>query len=295
MVKGIRSLALAAVLGGTIAPATLLAAPDAKPASARNQIETSLLVSGNVDIETDGSVSRLDIDQEDKLPAGVVKLVRTYGMQWKFAPVIRAGQVVKARAPLSLRVVAKKLDDGNYQVALRGVSFERYDGKDPESVASIKLDPPRYPSDAFRAGAGGTVYLVLKVSREGRVADALAEQVNLRIMSTDGEMRRLRNEFADSALEASRKWTFRVPTEGAEAAKPYWTVRVPVSYAIGYGRKPDDGYGTWINYVPGPRQTAPWEQDVDGGPGFEPDTLTDGGVYMANSNAPRLLTPLQGG
>ena len=295
MVKGIRMLVLAVSLGAIIVPTAAMADSGASPASVRNQMETSLMVSGHVDIETDGSVSHIDLDHEEKLPPGVAKFVRDSGLRWQFEPIEVGGQVVKARAPMNLRVVAKKLDNGNFQIDLRGVSFERYDSEDPQSIAMVKMDAPRYPTEAFRAGASGTVYLIVKVGRDGHVEDAVAEQVNLRIFTSEGEMRRLRKIFANASLDAGRKWTFRTPTAGEQATRPYWTVRVPVSYAISVGRLPTDEYGAWVSYIPGPRETAPWADKEKEGASFSPDTLGDGGVYLANSNAPRLLTPLQGG
>jgi hypothetical protein len=293
MMKGVRTLAIAAALGVVLAPTHAAAGSGASPASVRKQIESSMVVSGQIDIEPDGSVSRLELDHEDQLPDGVIKLVRGNAMQWKFEPVERDGHLVKARAPMSLRVVAKKLDNGDYQVALRGVSFERYDAKDPTGLGTIKMEPPSYPSSAIRARAGGTVYLAVKVGRNGRVEEAVAEQVNLRIIAAEGDMRRLRKAFADSAIDAARQWSFRVPTQGPEAGRPFWNVRLPVSYAL--SRDDPQPYGKWVAYVPGPRQPAPWLQAGKNGESFLPDTLADGGVYLADSQAPRLLTPLQGG
>lgn len=292
--KGIRSMALVLALGGALAPSMAMAAGGAGPGSVRKQIESSLVVAGDVYIETDGSVSRLDIDQEEKLPSGVVKLVRDNALQWKFQPVVREGHAVKAIAPMRLRVVAKKLDGDRYEIALRGVSFERYDEKDPRQVAAVSMPPPHYPTDAFRANAGGTAYLVVKVGRDGRVEDAVVEQVNLRVIASEGEMRRLRKLLADASVSAARKWTFRVPTEGEEASREFWSVRVPVSYSLSRNIAEGQTYGQWISYIPGPREVVPWA-DRTPRADFSPDTLVDGGIYMADSAAPKLLTPLQGG
>jgi hypothetical protein len=274
--------------------ASAMPAVAAGPASVRKQIESSLLVEGEVDIELDGSVSKVVFDREEKLPEGVVKFVRDSARQWKFEPVVVDGKAVQARAPMSVRVVAKKLDDGQYRIEIRSASFERgYDEKSPGSVASIKMDPPRYPENAYRAGASGTVYLILKVGRDGSVQDAVAEQVNLRVVAPEADMRMFRKIFATSALVAAQKWTFRPPTEGENAADPYWTVRVPVFYSLDPQSR-EVSYGRWLSYVPGPRERAPWVTDKDRA-GFSPDALVEGGVYMANEKGPRLLTPLQGG
>lgn len=275
-----------------------VAAPTAgSVAAVRQQVESSMLVGGDIHIETDGSVSALQLRQEDKLPEGVVKLVRDNALQWRFEPIVVDGKPVRATTPMNLRVIARKLEGGSYEISLRGVSFQKYDAVDPYSVTSIAMTPPRYPELAFRAGATGSVYLLVKVGRDGKVEDAFAEQVNLTFLSRESDQRRFREVLAKNAVDAAKRWTFRVPAEGDSATQPYWNVRVPISYAMGDSRdnKRADTYGRWTSYVAGPRESAPWrtpDQNTDA----SPDTLAEGGVYMADSNAgPRLLTPLQGG
>jgi len=238
----------------------------------------------------------LQLRQEEKLPEGVVKLVREQALQWRFEPIVVDGKAVRAIAPMSVRVIARRLEGGSYEVSLRGVSFQKYDSTDPQNVSSITMNPPRYPELAFRAGATGSVYLLVKVGRDGKVEDAFAEQVNLTYLSRESDQRRFRELLAKNAVTAAKGWTFRVPTEGDSATQPYWNVRVPISYNIGDSR-PDQGaetYGRWKSYVAGPRASAPWRTQ-DQNAEASPDSLAEGGVYMADRNTgPRLLTPLQG-
>lgn len=271
-------------------------ATGAGPGAVRKQVESSLLVTGKIDIEPDGAVSALAIDQQDKLPEGVVRFVRDSVKQWKFEPALRDGKAVPARAPMTLRIVAKRQQGDSYQVEIRHASFATYDPKDPRAVTSLKMAPPSYPEAAYRVGASGSAYLVLKVARDGSVADAAVEQVNLRIVGSEGEMKKLREILAKSALAAARKWTFRPPIEGEDVSAPYWAVRVPVNYSLRDepNEGMDDSYGHWVSYVPGPRTRAPWDTGKDAS-GFSPDTLSAGGVYMVDNNGPRLLTPLQQG
>lgn len=290
--------------GASIAGALLLSAPQliaAAPAAGgiaavRQQVESSMLVGGDIHIETDGSVSALQLRQEERLPEGVIKLVRDNVLQWRFEPVVVDGKPVRAIAPMNLRVIARKLEGGSYEVSLRGVSFQKYDAVDPHNVTSTAMTPPRYPEAALRAGATGSVYLLVKVGRDGKVEDAFAEQVNLTFLSRESEQRRFREVLAKSAVAAAKGWTFQVPTEGDSVSQPYWNVRVPISYAIGNSRdnKGAETYGRWTSYVAGPRESAPW-RTPDRNTDASPDTLAEGGVYMADSNTgPRLLTPLQG-
>ncbi|QEO25196.1 energy transducer TonB [Xanthomonas translucens] len=265
------------------------------PGAVRKQVESSLLVTGKINIEPDGAVSALAIDHADKLPEGVLGFVRQSVQRWTFEPALRDGKPVPTRTPMTLRLVAKRQQGDRYQVEIRHASFAAYDPKDPRAVTSIRTPPPAYPEAAYRVGASGSAYLVLKVARDGSVADAAVEQVNLRIVASESEMQTLREIFARSALAAARKWRFRPPSEGKEVSAPYWAVRVPVNYSLRDQPKQgmDSSYGHWISYVPGPRARAPWDTGEDAS-GFSPDALSAGGVYMVDNNGPRLLTPLQG-
>ena len=263
--------------------------------SVRERVESSMVVRGNLSIETDGSVSALQLDKEEALPVGVVSMVRDAAMKWRFEPILREGAAVRALAPMSLRVVARKVDGDSYEISLRGINFARLDGEDDaENIARIEMKPPRYPEQAYRAGVSGSVYLLLKVDRDGKVADAFAEQVNLTVLSRESEQRWARDLLAKSALAASRRWTFRVPAQGPNAGQPFWVVRVPVSYALDRGAAEGQDAGRWVSYVPGPRERAPWRDDAEQ-IGFSPDALVDGSVNLVDNRGPHLLTPLQGG
>jgi hypothetical protein len=294
MKNWIRAMGITGVL--LLSTPLLASAAGYGPAAVRKQVESSMLVRGEVQIETDGTVSAVTLHREEKLPEGVVTLVRDAALQWRFEPIVVDGAVVKAIAPMSLRVTARKVEDDSYEIALRGVNFQRYDSKDPQNVASLDMPPPSYPEQAWRTGASGDVYLLVRVGRDGKVEDAFAEQVNLGFISGATEQRRFRDLFARNAVTAAKRWTFRTPTMGETASQPYWNIRVPVSYRLSTGPVPreDDGYGRWNSYVAGPRESAPWRDDAQEAH-FSPDTLPDGGVYMADNKGPRLLTPLQGG
>lgn len=277
----------------TATPVTAMAESGGGIAAVRERIESSLVVRGEVSIETDGSVSAVQLAKEDKLPVGVVSMVRDAGLKWRFEPVLRDGVAVRAVAPMSLRVIARKLDGDRYEISLRGINFARLDADDPENIARVSLKPPRYPEQAYRAGISGSVYLLVKVGRDGKVEDAFAEQVNLTFLSRENDQRRARDLLAKSALAGARQWTFRVPTQGPGAAQPFWNVRVPVSYSLDNGGAEGQEQGRWVSYVPGPRERAPWREGSEQ-LGFSPDALVDGSVNLVDNNGPHLLTPLQG-
>jgi len=270
-----------------------------KPAEIPEQAELSMLVTGMVLVEPDGSVSGWEIDQREKLPGFVVNLIENSAPVWRFEPVLLDGRPRKAKALMSLRVVANRLDDGNYRVAIQSGYFgkdaisdpkERWRQTPSDEIRSLKLTPPGYPMDALERGVRGTVYLVVRVNRQGAVDDVAVEQVDLRVIGTERQMNAMRNTLAKPALVAARKWRFEVPTTGESANDEYWSVRVPVDYLFA-GEK--QKYGEWQAYIPGPRQEVPWvEEDPDSGE--SPDAMVAGGVYEVGKGL-KLLTPLQRG
>lgn len=279
----------------------------AGPRAVREQAEMSMLVTGMVLVDADGSVSGWEVDQREKLPDYVANLVERSAPMWKFEPVLVDGRPRATKARMSLRLVAEKLDDGNFRIAISNGYFGRdamsgkerkaldRSGDDDEGQANdilraVAMRPPGYPDSALQMGARGTVYLVLRIGRDGAVEDVAVEQVNLRIVGNENQMRRIRDMLSKPAASAARRWTFQVPTTGESAAQDYWLVRVPVDYEFA-GEK--SRYGQWQAYIPGPYQRHPWhEDDADAGRG--PDALADGGIYEAGKGL-KLLTPLQQG
>ncbi|HUD40552.1 MAG TPA: energy transducer TonB [Dokdonella sp.] len=269
----------------------------ASPTTVRKQIEASMLVTGSVLIEPDGSVGQLEIDDRAALPTEVAGLIESAGSAWKFEPVRVDGIARRAKARMSLLLVANRRDDGKYGVSIRSGYFgedamtaeERQHRADSIRLLSRKPNPT-YPMGASEKGARGTVYLAVKVGRQGMVEDVIVEQVNLRYVASESEMRKMRDMFARSALAAVKNWTFQPPTEGASASADFWSVRVPIRYDFDV-KAPS--YGEWQAYVPGPRQPIPWsgrapvEND-------SPDALVAGGIYEIGKGM-QLLTPLQSG
>lgn len=263
----------------------------------RKQGEASMLVTGVVMIEPDGSVGELKLDQPDKLPPGVLGLLDQAGKAWRFEPHTVDGVASKAKARMSLRVVAKKLESGDYSVELRSAYFgraamspeERIANEGTATVRSESLRPPQYPEGAMYAGARGIVYLIVKIGPDGRAQETAVEQVNLQVVAREDQMAQFRDQFGKAALRAAKLWKFQVPTTGPMADDSAWVVRVPVSYQMPGYKVP--GYGEWEVYVPGPRKQVPWAEDKDA---VDPDAMMAGGLYPAGQGM-RLLTPLQSG
>lgn len=280
------------ILLGALALMLSFSVTAAGPGAVRKTIESSMLLTGTIVVGVDGQVTEYAIDQPEKVAKGVLDFVGNNVRHWQFEPTLHDGKPATVRNKMSVRVVANKQDNGDVTVRLGGVSFLPFKVEEGMQVASTKMTPPRYPMGAARAGATGTVYLVVKVGRGGDVQDVFAEQVNLEFVANENIMEQARKIFADASIKAAKQWKFAPPVKGEDMDDAYWTVRVPVDYSMGGGKT--HKYGEWKSYVPGPRQQIPWNELHDM-PSFSPDTMVAGsGVYQAGKGL-RLLTPLQGG
>lgn len=287
-------LAVALALGSTALTHTVEAQAQSARA-VRASVESSMVLTGHVDIGTEGNVEGFHLDKREQVPANLVAFVEAQVKDWRFERVLVDGKAVPARTPVTLRLVAKPDDKGGSIVRLAAASFEQYRDEATDSVTRLTQKAPVYPRSVFDMGGQGEVVLLLKVGADGRVVDVFAEQVNLGVYGTEPQMRRMRDELARASIAAARDWTYRTPTTGEARNASSWDIRVPVSYAISYPNgKEKGGYGRWESYIPGPRGRAPWRT---GGVAADAsaDLLPSGGVFMADvSSGPRLLTPLGG-
>ncbi|MDH5835184.1 energy transducer TonB [Luteimonas kalidii] len=283
------------------------AAQAAGVAEARKQVEASMLVTGRVTITREGTVSDWTIDQREKLPEVVANMVDAAAPGWRFEPIEIDGEPAHGSARMSLQMIAERIDDERFRVSIRNGYFgreavsraqppgrrgKREDASFPDDrLSGLEMRAPGYPALALEAGVQGTVYVIVRVDRSGRVQDAAVEQVNLRALGNAREMARMRDLLAKPALAAARRWTFRTPVRGEWVDEEWWSARVPVDYLIG-GMQP--GYGQWQAYVPGPRSPVPWQMESLEGFDVAPDTLVAGEVHQVGTGL-KLLSPLQGG
>lgn len=263
----------------------------------RKSVQASMLVSGTVEVAADGSVTHYALDHSEALPKVVTVLLAQAVPAWRFRPVMVDGKPTAAKAPMSLRVVAKPQGDGNYSVGVVAVWFG--DGAKNQSEASAEtisyktMVQPVYPRDAADRQVSGTVYVLLKVGRDGNVADAVAEQVNLRVVpSSNSEMAWCRKVLADAALHAMKRDRFNLPTAGKDMNRSFWVARVPVAFSLaGDRRVAGAAYGHWQAYVPGPVQRPEWESGRESS--GSADAVPEGGALLADTSLD-LLTPLSG-
>ncbi|MEO6926357.1 MAG: energy transducer TonB [Rhodanobacter sp.] len=260
----------------------------------------SMLVTGWIEVAPTGKVQHYELDQPSKLPSTVTELINQAVSGWMFEPVLIAGKPVLAKAHMSLRVIAKPVEEGYYQVKITGAEFGAPQGKgqiDTDSPSEKHTVAPAYPSEAAASGVSGTVYVLMMINHQGRVEQDLAQQVDLRVAATDTQMQEFRKILASAATRALKRWTFNIPTTGPKAAAPYWYARVPITFTLNNQRVP--GYGHWDVYIPGPVETAPWL--IRQLPGIGNDKLiianvdsTQSGGNFSLTNGLHLISALSG-
>jgi hypothetical protein len=283
-------LLAAALMVGTCAITVVQDATAQSRRAVRQMAEGSMVLTGQIDIGTEGQVEAFELDHADKVASDLAAFVDRSVRAWRFEPILRDGKAIRGRTFVSIGLIAKAGPDGRDLVTLQAANFERYDPQATDSVTGVSIPPPRFPTRAVDMRGSGEVLLLIQVGADGTVMDVVAEQVNLRTASDERQMRTLRDLFAAESVRNARNWTFRPPTSGQAASKPHWTVRVPVNFAY---TDESSTYGQWKIYIPGPKAKAAWrageeERDLAG-------LLPQGGIYMADvSNGPRLLTPLGG-
>lgn len=270
--------------------------------AAKRSVEASMLVTGEIAVNPDGSVYGYSLDHRDKLPPAVVNLIGQTLTGWKFAPVEVNGKPELAKAFMSLRIVAYQDKPKHFVADIDGAEFGNdaalsMDSCPPgECLSYATKRPPSYPLEMAREGVSGTVYLEMKVNSQGHVADLAVRQVDLRKLGDGTELDRWRRSFSQATLAAARDWTFHVPTKGKDAQRGQWVVTIPVNYSLGGMAAPNaPGYGQWDAYVPGPVHPMPWSsrarQMATSGSG---DAVPDSGTPFIADMRFVLLTPLGG-
>ena len=257
----------------------------------RKQVESSLSVTGTVDITQAGDVVAHRLDQPDKLPKGIVDMVARIAPQWKFEAIPLQGNTV-SRSAMSLLFVAKKHDDGQISVELRSASFNDPSPQDRTTLDKKTFRTPEYPFTALGgSGVSGTVYLVVRYDRAGRILDIDAEQVNMRVIGSEAQMAQWRRALTLSCLTAAKRWTLVVSDDDIPQGRDSTVGRIPVSFSIEGAR--ETRYGQWEAYIPGPRANIPW-MNTTSLAGSAPDALAPGAFYSSEAQR-RLLNALGGG
>lgn len=277
----------------TVSLLCAFAVPASHASSLDPRAEASLLVEGKATLNPDGSVASYTLREPDKLPTAIVELVNQSLPHWRF----RFGD---GRTPdglveenMHLRIVAHDVDDRHTTIRIASAQFEDATQGANDRLASKDRKMPVFPSRSLQGRMSGTVYVLVRVNKDGTVSDAAAEQVNLRHDAERDKLKIYRDDLAQAAVHAIKQWTFTVPTEGPSARQSFWYATVPVHFNIGnsgYDEYNGHTYGTWEIYLRGPQETIPWFTDdkalADG-----TDATPDGSVHQLGSGA-QLLTAL---
>lgn len=163
----------------------------------RKTAEASMLVTGSVEVNPDGSLHGYTLDHPEKLPPEVLGVIGKSMPTWEFKLSGPTRQVVKAS--MNLRVVAKPAGDGQYMVTVAGTSFGDAGENTPKITSKDRIHPV-YPRMAIESRVSGTVYLLMRIGRDGTVQDAIAEQVNLEQYATPIAMEKFRAALARPRL-----------------------------------------------------------------------------------------------
>lgn len=262
-----------------------------------DQAVNTLAVKGSIEIDASGKVQRYALEHPEAYSESVRGMLARVVPQWTFHPVLVDGVPVAARSAMYLRLQAEPIGDGQFRIVVAGATFDDDGSAGPGTQVDVDvraMPPPKYPLDEMKARIGGQVLVVVRIGRDGRVEDAIAEQTNLDQLGTKKAMARWRRDLETAAVATLKHWTFTTPTRGPDAGAPYWSVRIPVVYTAG-DTAPPGTPGQWDSYVPGPRRVIPWateEEQALADNGL--DALPGSGIFPLKPTL-QLLTPLNAG
>lgn len=225
----------------------------------RKTAEATMLVTGSIEVAPDGGVYNYTIDHSEWVPPSVIDLIKKSVPGWKFHFSEHVSAIQRAR--MNLRIVAKPIDSEHNAIVISGATFGDGNANATDHITYKDRQPPKYPREAIDERVNGTVFLLVRVGRQGQVQDVAVEQVNLGVYGRESQMHHFRTVLGNAALEAARNWAFNLPTTGKHVIDPYWDVRVPVNFDLRPAGLPlEDVYGKWEPYIPGPHESIPWQQ-----------------------------------
>lgn len=252
------------------------------------QVEASMLVTGELVVAPDGAVKSYTLDRAEALPPDTRELLAKLVPHWELDVKKADGSPLQAPAAvkMSVQLLARPIAgvDDQLRVTIGDTAF--WDPKAPVDVeAKGELTPPEYPPFAVRSGMSGIVYVVLRLNRDGSIAETHVERVDMTVLSNEKTLRKFSKVLAEAAVGAAKQWTFNIATERLARPEPIG-VRVPVEFKFAdRDQTPKEKYGRWQAYVPGPYVPIPWENrtadggDVDGSIG----AMVPGQIYSTDA------------
>ena len=220
-------------------------------ATPANKPELEIGVTGDIEIDRDGSV--LDYRVTSDTAPALQRVIEKHVRAWAFEPVEVDGKPVIAKTAVRLRLRAVPTED-DYRLQVEDVSFgEARAGNTP---------PPRYPVDAVRARIGAKVLLQVRLDPRGRVVAVHPFQTSLAGPKlSDAKARKWRERFERVSADAVASWQYE-PSELVDGKSVEQTAMVPIVFEISEGPRPRSTEGRWKAYTPGPVTPAPW---INGG------------------------------
>lgn len=228
--------------------------------AAKVKTESGMLVTGSIEVSAAGEVLRHTLDQPERLPEAVRRFADSLIPTLRFDAVETPGQA-PTRSLMRLYFVAADNGNGGYAIRLRDAWFDSEKATDTVTAlprAAGQMPPPRGP---LPMPMTATVYLALKIDRNGTVADIDVSHVDLGVSAPESSMKQWRRTLGGWISDFVKKARFAIPTTGPDAQREYWTglYAFPVSISSD-DDPPKNGtdYGRWQTFVPGPRKEIPW-------------------------------------
>lgn len=255
------------------------------PGAVRKQIESSLLVTGSIDVDASGKVVSYALDEPQALPEGIVAMAAAQVPLWAFVPMALPADQTRTHSRMSLRFIAKKSEDQQAIVSLQGARFFNERNADGFPIDREHSAPIVYPLAMRRLYITGAVYMAVRVGRDGKVLDAAVEQINLTVVGSENETERWRQVLGHHWQQGVKRLRFDIPASAF--AENNSTLSGRVGFYFKHADSPSWKYGNWEPHVPGPHTRIDWLPDPDA----RPDTFRPGALHTAGSDR-RLLTPL---
>lgn len=239
-------------------------------------------VSGEVTIDTDGSVADVRFDRADWMAplvrAGYEQQVRA----WRFEPIVEDGKPVRAVGRMHLKLAAMRDDKADRaEFSIENVRFLDPVPADRLASSSDLRRAPVFPREAASAGIGAELRVAVRLGRDG-VPDLMAvDEIELMGAAPGPTEGRMAARFERATIAAAKHWRFPAYEAGQ-------VLHVPVRYSPpGWSI---DKVG-WVPVYPVAREVPAWV--VADASAREAVELADNGEAV--SQRLRLLTPLSPG
>lgn len=232
------------------------------------RMQQALILRVDGDLTFDAQGVPVDYRIKTTLPQKLADSLQRHVRSWRFEPVLVDGKPVTAQTEMRVTLAAQRAND-DYRVTVDDVAFpqthgqaadESYISKDPTTISygSKRVVIP-YPMAALAYGLEAKVIVDVKLTPEGRVDQAVAEQTTLfNVRGTPKDLGNVAEIFEHQALTSIKPWRFNVVVHVPNPTAENLTVRVPVHFSVvGTPGARDDRTG-WQSEVRTPRRRAPW-------------------------------------